>query len=75
MTLDMMSDKASPLCESFSALPAVEAMPRRLGFSPQVEFLFLVDWPRRLFLLANSLLLERHNVVTYLQDSLVNVGM
>jgi hypothetical protein len=55
-------------------LPAVEAKPRRLGFPSQVEFALLTPLHRRLFLLANFVLLERHNVVTYLQDSLVNVG-
>jgi hypothetical protein len=70
----MMSDKASPLGESSRRFPAVEAKPRRLGFWPQAEIAFLTPLFRRLFLLGNFLLLERHNVVTCLQDSLVNVG-
>jgi hypothetical protein len=56
------------------ALTAVDAKPRRVGFSPQAGIAFFVVLSRRLFLLTNFLLLERHNVVTYLQDSLVIVG-
>jgi hypothetical protein len=55
-------------------LSAVGPKPRRVGFWAQVEMPFLTLAYRRLFLLGYFLLPERHNVVTYLQDSLVNVG-